>query len=618
MREAFSRLLFAQLTGAGAADAALAARLTAWGAGPGRQRREIAGDSPALRAVLDAAPDLPAEGLAAASADGQVVLLMDGTLLNGEELAADLPEAARPAARHSPAALLLALYEERGEDFLARANGWFAVALHDRRRGRAILAGDRFGFYPLYACETPLGRFAATDAHTLLRVLGLPAETDADGLAAYLAFEGALEGRTLFAGVRRLDAAALWSAGPGDFAERSWFDFRSLVRETLVEDPAEALDRAEALFARVMPRYTAEGRADVFSLTGGWDSRLMASFHDWRARPLPAHTYGMNPRSLDAVLARRLARRLGVEADFLRIDPDFFPRFAELAREALYLSDGQGDATNAHILHVLDQVPAGRRHVLTGKYGSQTFRGIASHAFDFNQMGIFPLLAPGPREDLAARARGALERSRASFGEGLREADRDLLFLLLEECRRVWGGNLAIERHRIWPLTPYVDNDVIDFMFATAPRLRRGSVLQKALVARRRPDLAAVPTNRGETGRPGNLASRLEATVFRARFLADLVANSRRFPPRLRLDRLPLARLGTTQYRTWFRGPLAGTVKEILLDPRGLERGLLDPRAVERAVTEHVTRRADRSNELRKLLSLEITQRLFADGEALR
>ncbi|MBN2170063.1 MAG: hypothetical protein JW819_01925 [Candidatus Krumholzibacteriota bacterium] len=618
MREAFSRLLFAQLTDAGAADSALAARLAAWAAVPGRQRRELSGELPPLRAILDAAAGVATESLAAESPDGSVSLLMDGFLLNGDELLADLPEAARAGARRSPAALLLALYQERGEAFLARTNGWFAVALHDRRRGRALLAGDRFGFYPLYACTTPLGRFAATDAHSLLRVLDLPVETDRDGLAGYLAFEGALEGRTLFAGIRRLGAAALWSAGAGDFAERSWFDFRSLVREALTEDPAEALARAEALFDRVMPRYTAAGRADVFSLTGGWDSRLMASFHDWRARPLPAHTYGMNPRSLDAVLARRLARRLGIPADFLRIDAGFFARFPALAREALYLSDGQGDATNAHILHVLDQVPAEHRFVLTGKYGSQTFRGIASHAFAFNQMGIFPLLAPGPREDLAARARGCLERARAAFGAGLREADRDLLFLLLEECRRVWGGNLAIERSHIWPLTPYVDNDVIDFMFATAPGLRRGSVLQKALVSRRRPDLAGVPTNRGETGRPGHPASRLEAAVFRARFLADLVANSRRFPPRLRLDRLPLARLGTTQYRTWFRGELAGTLKEVLLDPRSLGRGLFDRREVERAVTEHVTRRADRSNELRKLLSLEITQRLFMDGEALR
>lgn len=618
MREAFTRLLYAQLTDAGAADTGLAARLAAWGAGPDRPRRELAGEAPALRAILTAAPGAAVEGLAAESAGGDVSLLMDGFLVNEDELLADLPEAARAGARRSPAALLLALYAERGDAFLARTNGWFAVALHDHRRGRALLAGDRFGFYPLYACRTPQGFFAATDAHALLRILDRPVEADLDGLAGYLAFEGALEGRTLFAGIRRLDAAVLVSAGDGGGAERRWFDPRGLVRETLVEDPAEALARAESLFARVMPRYTAPGRADVFSLTGGWDSRLMASFHDWRARPLPAHTYGMNPRSLDAVLARRVARRLGIAADFLRIDPGFFPRFPELAREALYLSDGQGDATNAHILHVLDQVPPDRRFVLTGKYGSQTFRGIASHAFDFNQMGIFPLLAPDVREDLAARARGGLERSRAALGEGLREADRDLLFLLLEECRRVWGGNLAIERSRVWPLTPYVDNEVIDFMFATAPRLRRGSVLQKALVARRRPDLAALPTNRGETGRSGNLASRLEAMVFRARFTADLVANSRRLPPRLRLDRLPLARLGTVQYRTWFRGPLAGTVKEILLDRRGLGRGLFDPRAVERAVTDHAARRADRSNELRKLLSLEITQRLFMDGEALR
>ena len=41
-------------------------------------------------------------------------------------------------------------YEEWGARFWERLRGMFAVAVWDARRGRLVLARDRFGIKPLY------------------------------------------------------------------------------------------------------------------------------------------------------------------------------------------------------------------------------------------------------------------------------------------------------------------------------------------------------------------------------------------------------------------------------------------------------------------------------------
>jgi len=64
----------------------------------------------------------------------------------------------------------------------------------------------------------------------------------------------------------------------------------------------------------------------------------------------------------------------------------------------------------------------------------------------------------------------------------------------------------------------------------------------------------------------------------------------------------------------WFRGELAPMLKEVLLDPRSLGRGLFRPEAVKQLVAEHVGARWDHSYRLWSLLVLELWQQKFLDA----
>ena len=82
-------------------------------------------------------------------ASGDLALAVNGEIYNHRELRASL---ARPYAfqTESDCEVILALYAERGADFLDALNGIFAFVLYDAARDRWLVARDHLGIVPLY------------------------------------------------------------------------------------------------------------------------------------------------------------------------------------------------------------------------------------------------------------------------------------------------------------------------------------------------------------------------------------------------------------------------------------------------------------------------------------
>ena len=64
----------------------------------------------------------------------------------------------------------------------------------------------------------------------------------------------------------------------------------------------------------------------------------------------------------------------------------------------------------------------------------------------------------------------------------------------------------------------------------------------------------------------------------------------------------------------WFRGPLAGFAREVLLDSRTTGRGLFREEAVRGLLEDHIAGRFDHAYRLWSLLFLELWQRRWLDG----
>jgi asparagine synthase (glutamine-hydrolysing) len=250
------------------------------------------------------------------SASGRCTIVFNGEIYNAPALRARLErEGRRFATDHSDTEVVLALYEERGPEFLHELNGMFAFAILDRERRELLLARDRLGIKPLYYTERPFA--FASELKALLHVPGVERELDRESLFHYLSLRFVPGGRSILAGVRRLPPGHLlrYDLETRELQVARWWRLR-FGRDG---DPARLRD---ALRDAVV-RWTLADVPVAVSLSGGLDSSavaaLLAESGHGRVR---TYSLGFAGGQGELPLARALAERWGTEHHEAVVDAD--------------------------------------------------------------------------------------------------------------------------------------------------------------------------------------------------------------------------------------------------------------------------------------------------------
>jgi len=92
------------------------------------------------------------------SSDGNLVLAVNGEIYNHVELRKKL-NSPYEFLTHSDCEVILALYHEKGANFLENLNGIFAFALYDKENDAYLIARDHIGICPLYMGWDEHGNF---------------------------------------------------------------------------------------------------------------------------------------------------------------------------------------------------------------------------------------------------------------------------------------------------------------------------------------------------------------------------------------------------------------------------------------------------------------------------
>ncbi len=210
-----------------------------------------------------------------------VHVVFNGEIFNHVELRAALRRQGHVFYTESDTEVIVHLYDRYGDDFVDHLNGQFAIALHDARRRRLVLARDRVGIRPLYY---RLGgdRLAFASEIKALHALGGALALDAQALGEIFGCWSTLGGRSAFAGIAQLPPGHRMSVdlddpAPAPRIERYWQwrplgDAGTAVRS---ED-----DLAEELHALLADAVRLQLRADVpvgAYLSGGLDSAAVAA-----------------------------------------------------------------------------------------------------------------------------------------------------------------------------------------------------------------------------------------------------------------------------------------------------------------------------------------------------
>jgi asparagine synthase (glutamine-hydrolysing) len=214
------------------------------------------------------------------SADGRYVLIFNGEIYNYIELKEELKSRGIHFSTRTDAEVLLAAFQEWGEECLHRFNGMWAFVIHDRVGKRIFAARDRYGVKPFYYLRTNDSFAFASEIPPLLPLLGRKPSPDNQSIFDYLVFNRSDQTeRTFFEGVRKLQHGHCLSIQLAenigqqiDVRIKKWYDLRANLKEPF-RNPGEF---RELFSSAVGLRLRSDVPVGV-CLSGGLDSSSIVS-----------------------------------------------------------------------------------------------------------------------------------------------------------------------------------------------------------------------------------------------------------------------------------------------------------------------------------------------------
>lgn len=561
-----------------------------------------------------------------ASEDGSLIVVMEGEVYDFEEQWRALSAAGHVFHSPSHAELLLRGYESGGPKFFRDLHGSFAAAIWDGRNRRMVLANDRFGMKGLYYALLPGRLLFASEIKGLLVDPELSRRPNPRGIAQFFTFEQLLGEDTLLEEVRLLPAAG-WLTFAVDeervSLERYWKpEARPRGNETRTE--AALLDEIDEAFQRAVDLRTRGNERLGLSLSGGLDARTILGVLDPQ-RPVTTVCLGMEG-SLDHRCAEEMARLANRQHHRYILNTRFLANFEEHLRHEVYLTDGEYSCTGITMptlplyrelgIQVLLRGHAGELLHMDKAYnfsldsqamslrGSDDleewlFRRLQTCTF-LDDVGGEELFAPAYRGQMEELARASL-RSCLAESEGVEPVLQRVSHLFLSQrLRRETALSMMEFGSLVETRLPYLDNDLIDLLFAVPPELKMGDKIQTHILRRRKPEfLNVINANTGARMGAGRLAR--AAGTLRMKVFAKLGVRGYQ----------PYERLGL-----WLREDLRQLVQKILLGERCLDRGIFEPMTVKAVVEGHLNRGRNHTALLLAMMAFEIGQRIFIDGDS--
>ena len=580
------------------------------------------------------------------SHDGRLVVILNGEIYNYRELREQLSKIGHNFRTQTDTEILLAAWEEWGEDALNHLNGMFAFALWDDRERTLFLVRDRVGIKPLYYAHYqrpdrkggPPSLIFASEIKSILASGLVEAELDTDSLHQFLTFLWAPDPNTLFRGIKTVPPGHLVTLRDNELKVRQWWD---ISFDRIEEGRSEAWWQEQVLetLDRVVKL---EMVADVplgSFLSGGVDSSSIVAMmkRHSNGQPVGTYTIGLEAEDLrydiipdDVEWARRVNQQLETDYHEIMLQPDV----AELLPKLVYHMDEPAIDMAIPSYLVSRAARESMRVMLSGMGGDEVFAGYPRQlamklagAFDpVPQLLRRPLmktlervLPGGMPGKLTAPLRNAKKFARSAaldfenryLGYETYFTDEAKQRLYADDVREATRDLDAYAAHRRY-----------------FGRVKHAAPLNQLLYV----DLKTfLPCLNLMTTDKTSMAANLEVRVpFLNLEMLELAA---RMPPDLKLRGLKrkyiLKRAAEkllprevvwrkkagfgAPIRSWLRGPLRPMVDDLLSEATIRHRRLFRPEEVRWIIDANLSGREDFNLQVFQLLTLELWQREFID-----
>lgn len=372
-----------------------------------------------------------------------------------------------------------------------------------------VVGGDPLGLFPLYYANLPGGStIVATTPQAFACHPGCSWEIDRTGLAGILFAHGLLDDRPLLRGVRRVPFGHRLRLAADRSVELVEV-FRLDQSASRSDEPFDAsVERIDAELVSAIRRHRPPQDDALLMLSGGLDSRLMAGCLADEGIAVRTVSFG-RPRDYEVRAASLVAARLEMPLELVSTEGDdgAFVARARLSARLSHLSSAPGGddfalglaraSTTARyswsgipLDWVLEPVCTSNGYDATT--GRWSFDVLLKHV---NAWGVprdrLPSLLGRDGQELC---RDLIQRLMSSSVNGPLPPERQSAVLRWNQrVRNHLAAALHLTSFVSWPLMVATDRRLFQAAFGLPVRAYGNRRLEKEILVRRRPDLAAVP-----------------------------------------------------------------------------------------------------------------------------
>lgn len=386
------------------------------------------------------------------------------------------------------------------EQWLSSRDGEFILTVVNKQTGEINLLNDALGRLPFYI-------YSIEDRILISRELGFILDTEeiemsSMAVAQMLLFGYPLGERTLYKNVRQVAPGSLVTISGGEYSVERVYELRidrKPYRDRSVEKNASEMAK---LFSEACRHRANLGGTNVVSLSGGLDSRAIATAFSTNDLPFVATTYNEadGSRSKEVAVAEEVMTTLDGEWELFNLKPNNGRRMSKL----LDIKRGMNPLVMGYILDYLNNIKeryGDDVHYFAGDGGDKIFPGLSTKKFSDSEAVVDHLFVDQNRlnvetvVDLTGHSRHEIETvvlDRIQSYPGNNPTEKYAQFLFWER-----GGKWVLHgedrnRYFFWTPAPFYSLPLVKYGMGVPDTQKRRNKLYRAFLNCIEPQIVAV------------------------------------------------------------------------------------------------------------------------------
>lgn len=450
--------------------------------------------------------------------------------------------------------LLPFLYQTYKKDIVDHISGWYNVVIYDQKKNTVLIFNDKLGFLPIYYYENESVFVFSSKIESIIES-GFVSKIEFDEVSflEFVFFNYTISEHTFIKEISTISDALIIEIENGKSNIKQYWDINFFFNKPKL-NKKQSVDAFDEGLKKAIEKFIQNHNGIFnFSLTGGWDSRVVLSYLlNHEKNNIFSYSFGASYAD-DILIPTKIADFFKIKYQSFVLDENYLNHhFLPNALDTIMLSGGTRSYKRTHYLYAIKNVAKHSDIVLTGIFGDEVFKSgkptagavISQHGIDLidSKVSVDSIMSNIFKESFAIdfdtdkkaimdELRLRIAKVKSTLADYDSDGERHFAFRFKINLRKYFGNEVNSYNDFTNHFSPYTDIDFLE-TFATTKYMisryeyRDSTLFEKAessdlyyqIVKRNCPELLQFNSSRGFSMKDIKTITGL-VRVFQSKFL---------------------------------------------------------------------------------------------------